>query len=215
MPTNIGFRAASTLTCSALTAWNGLFGIPGKVPKEGDIVVTQGTGGVSIAALQFAVAAGAQVLATTSSDAKAKRLKDLGAMTVINYRKMINWGEEIRKLTPYGRGADFIIDIGGITTLGESLKAVREEGVVVVAGIIGGDETIEPPSIMESLWKVCTIRGACLGSRTQFRQMNEFIESRKIQPAYDEDVFSWHEAKEAFRYVEDQQHFAKAVIDIP
>lgn len=215
MPSNIDFRAASTLPCSALTAWNGLFGIPGKLPKAGDIVVTQGTGGVSVAALQFAVAAGAQVLATTSSEAKAKRLRELGATNVINYRTTPKWGEEIRKLTPYGRGADFVVDIGGITTLGESLKAVRVDGVVVVAGLVGGDEAAEPPSIMETMWKVCTLRGVILGSRAQFREMNEFIQDHKIKPAYDERVFSWLEAKGAFQYVDDQKHFAKAIIDIP
>lgn len=103
-PTTLNPIEASTLTCAAVTAWNSLYGITDKALKPGNIVLTQGTGGVSIAALQFAIASGATVIATTSSEAKAKKLKELGAHHVINYKETPNWGEEAKKLTPGGNG---------------------------------------------------------------------------------------------------------------
>ena len=95
---------ASTLSCAPLTAWNALYGLVGRALKPGDVVLTQGTGGVSIAALQFALAAGATVIATTSSADKEKKLKELGAHHIINYKNTPNWGEEAKKLTPGGLG---------------------------------------------------------------------------------------------------------------
>lgn len=147
MPKNLSYEQAATLTCSGLTAWNALYG-GGKGPKKGDTILTQGTGGVSIAALQvrkdstipinsishvfnvlakshqFASAAGATVISTTSSDAKAERLKTLGATHVINYRTDEKWGTTARSLSGKGSGISNVIDVGGLSTIAESMKAV-------------------------------------------------------------------------------------------
>jgi NADPH:quinone reductase-like Zn-dependent oxidoreductase len=103
-PATLNEIEASTLTCAPLTAWNSLYGLTERALRPGDVVLTQGTGGVSLAALQFAVAAGATVIATTSSASKAEKLKKLGAHHIINYKENPNWGEEAKKLTPGGEG---------------------------------------------------------------------------------------------------------------
>lgn len=213
-PVNVSFREASTLTCSALTAWNALFGLEGKQPKPGDCILTQGTGGVSIAALQFAVACGANVIATTGSDEKADRLKKLGAAHVINYKSDASWGQTAKSLTPNGRGVDHVVDIGGQSTLEQSLLAVRTDGLITLAGVIGHSENAKPVELLSILWGHCTARGVVLGSRTQFREMNGFIEDRGIRPVVDDHVFRWREVKEAYTFVQEQRHFGKAVVDI-
>ncbi|KAI9739027.1 MAG: hypothetical protein M1834_007239 [Cirrosporium novae-zelandiae] len=216
MPSNLSFLEASTLTCSALTAWNALYGLPSKAVKKGDVVLTQGTGGVSIAALQFAVAAGATVIATTSSDAKAVRLTSLGARTVINYKTHPNWGEEAKRLTPNGKGVDIVVDIGGLNTLPESLKAVSAGGLVIVGGLVAGigSKFGSPPTLLECLWKVCTVRGIVLGTKVQFRDMVAQIESKGIKPVVDEKVFGLKDVKEAYQFLKQQKHFSKVVIEI-
>lgn len=117
MPKNLNFLEGATLTCAALTAWNGLYGLESRALKPGDTVLTQGTGGVSIFALQFAKAAGATVIATTSSAKKAETLKKLGADHVINYKEDANWGETAKKLTADGQGVTHILEVGGPTTM--------------------------------------------------------------------------------------------------
>jgi NADPH:quinone reductase-like Zn-dependent oxidoreductase len=117
MPSNLDFLQGSTLTCAGLTAWNGLYGLESRGLKPGDWVLTQGTGGVSMFAVQFAKAAGAKVIATTSSAAKGEKLKSLGADHVINYKEVSNWGEEAKKLTPGGRGVQHILEVGGPNTM--------------------------------------------------------------------------------------------------
>ncbi|KAJ8123701.1 hypothetical protein ONZ43_g409 [Nemania bipapillata] len=135
-PSNLSHTQAATLTCSGLTAWNALMGCKGHEVKQGDWVLVQGTGGVSIAALQIAIAAGANVIATTSSDAKAERLRALGAAHVLNYRMTSTWGEEAKALTPNGRGVDHVVDVVGPSALPESLKAVRQDGLVTLTGMV-------------------------------------------------------------------------------
>jgi NADPH:quinone reductase-like Zn-dependent oxidoreductase len=156
-PKNLTFREAATLTCSALTAWNGLYGLQGRTVMPGDVVLTQGTSGVSIFALRvsvwtldsgfrrgshesakFAKAAGATVIATTSSDAKAEALKNLGADHVINYKTDSNWGETAKRLTSGKVGVDHVIKVGGPNTLAQSLKAVKLEGLVTIIGYLQG-----------------------------------------------------------------------------
>jgi NADPH:quinone reductase-like Zn-dependent oxidoreductase len=117
MPSNLDFLQGSTLVCAGLTAWNGLYGLESRSLKPGDWVLTQGTGGVSMFAVQFAKAAGAKVIATTSSAAKGDKLKALGADHVINYKEVENWGEEAKKLTPGGRGVQHILEVGGPNTM--------------------------------------------------------------------------------------------------
>lgn len=210
MPKNLSFEEAATLTCSGLTAWNALFG-GGKTLGKNDTVLTQGTGGVSVAALQFAHASGATVISTTSSGAKAARLIELGALHTINYRVNPNWGETAKSLTKDGVGISNVIDVGGLSTLAESLKAVKVQGMVTLTGVLGDGE---PPNIMDTLWRVCSVRGVILGSKRQFEEMVKFVEKHDIKPVVNERVFGFDEAKEAFAWIDEQKHFSKVVIKI-
>ena len=135
MPSNLNFVEGATLTCAGLTAWNALYGVEGKRLMPGQWVLTQGTGGVSIFALQFAKAAGAKVISTTSSKEKEERLKKLGADHVINYKEDANWGETAKKLTG-GVGVDHIIEVGGPSTVRNSLKAIKFEGIISIIGYL-------------------------------------------------------------------------------
>lgn len=213
-PKNLSAEEASTLSCAALTAWNALYGLPGKALKPGDVVLTQGTGGVSLFAVQFAAAAGATIIATTSSDEKAERLKGLGAHHVINYKADRNWGETAKKLTADGLGADHILEVGGPTTMAQSLKACKIDGVITIIGFLGGGQGKDEPSFMECLSNLCTVRGILVGSRLQFEEMNKAIEANNIKPVVDEKVFRFDEAKEAYQYMWDQKHFGKLVIKV-
>ncbi|KAF6229298.1 hypothetical protein HO133_007414 [Letharia lupina] len=213
MPSTLNFQQGSTLPCAALTAWNGLYGIEGKSLKPGDTVLTQGTGGVSMFTLQFAKAAGARVISTTSSDAKAEVLKKLGADHVINYKTDENWGETAKKLTPGGIGCAHVIEVGGPKTMAQSLKAIRPEGTISIIGFLGGFSK-DQPSFLDCLNNICTVRGVLVGSRQQFEQMNEAIDANGIKPVVDEKVFGLEETKEAYQYMWDQKHFGKLTIKI-
>lgn len=138
MPKNLEFREAASLSCAGVTAWNALYGQAGegKQVRPGDWVLTIGTGGVSIFAVQFAKAAGAKVVSTTSSPAKAELLRKLGADVVINYQETEKWGEEAKRVS--GGGVDFVVEVGGPRTFGQSLKAVRIGGCVTAIGFVGG-----------------------------------------------------------------------------
>ncbi|KUJ11637.1 GroES-like protein [Mollisia scopiformis] len=213
MPKNLSFEEAATLTCSGLTAWNALFGDRGVESLNGKAVLTQGTGGVSVAALQFANAAGATVISTTSSDAKAARLKSLGAANTINYRTSPNWGEVSKSLSPNGEGFYNIVDVGGLSTLSESFKAVAVNGTIALTGVLG-EAGEEKPDIMDALWRVCSVRGLFLGTRDQFNDMVKFIEENDVRPVFDEKVFGLGELEEALMYLEEQKHFSKVVIRV-
>ncbi|KAL8778078.1 MAG: hypothetical protein Q9213_007574 [Squamulea squamosa] len=213
MPATIDFKEASTLSCAAVTAWNGLYGLESKALRPGDTVLTQGTGGVSIFALQFAKAAGARVIATTSSAAKADTLRKLGADTVINYKDDPNWGETAKNASPHGLGVDHILEVGGPVTMVQSLKACKPEGVISIIGFLGGMGK-EQPSFMECLSNVVTVRGVVVGSKLQFQQMNEAIDASGIKPVVDEKVFALEELKEAYQYMWDQKHFGKLTVKI-
>lgn len=214
MPKGLSVEEASTLSCAAVTAWNALYGLKSNALKPGDVVVTQGTGGVSLFAVQFASAAGATIISTTSSDEKAKKLKDLGAHHVINYKSDPNWGETAKKLTPGGLGADHVIEVGGPTTMTQSLKAIKMEGVITIIGFLGGSGEKNQPSFLNCLSNLCTARGILVGSRVQFEEMNQAIEANKIKPVVDQKFFKFEEAKEAYQYMWDQKHFGKLVIKV-
>ncbi|OJJ99724.1 hypothetical protein ASPACDRAFT_60558 [Aspergillus aculeatus ATCC 16872] len=214
MPSSLSFVEASTLTCAALTAWNALFGLSSRAPKKGDVVLVQGTGGVSVIALQFALAAGATVIATTSSDTKAQRLQALGAHHVLNYRRNPKWGKSARQLTPDGKGVHLVVDVGGLSTVSQSLKAVRPEGVIAMTGLLGGAPDSNVNTLIDCLVNLCTVRGVLLGTREQFEEMNRFIEEHRIQPAIDERVFGFEEVEEAYQYMDEQRHFSKVCVRI-
>jgi len=213
MPKNLDFVEASTLTCAAVTAWNALYGLESRALKAGDTVLTQGTGGVSLFALQFALAAGCTVIATTSSEAKAKKLKELGAHHVINYKEDPNWGETAKKLTPDGEGVHHIVEVGGPSTMTNSLAAVRIEGVISIIGFVGGFPK-DQPGFIEALQHTCTVRGIVVGSKLQFEDMNRAIEATDLKPVVDPKTFGLEQLKDAFNYMWDQNHFGKVVIKV-
>ncbi|KAI9848093.1 MAG: hypothetical protein M1837_001195 [Sclerophora amabilis] len=230
LPSNLNWLEGSTLSCAALTAWNALYG--NRPLKAGDTVLTQGTGGVSIFAVQvhkspeprhcplsankqsqFALAAGATVIATTSSDEKAQTLKKLGAHHVLNYKTDPNWGETAKSLTPGQAGVNYVIEVGGPNTQAQSLKSIATEGIITIIGFLGGTSK-DQPAFLEALTKVCTIRGAYVGSRQMFEDMNQAIEVNGIKPVIDQKVFGLDEVKEAYQYMWDQKHFGKICIKI-
>ena len=152
---------------------------------------------------QFAKAAGARVIATTSSDAKTALLKKLGADHVLNYKSDPNWGETAKKLTYTGRGVDHVIEVGGPTTIAQSFQAIRPGGVITVIGFIGG-QTKDMPSFLEVLQHTCIVRGALVGSRVLFEDMNRAIDATGLKPVVDEKVFELAELKEAYQYMVSQ-----------
>ncbi|KAH6676614.1 hypothetical protein B0J14DRAFT_560903 [Halenospora varia] len=212
MPPSLNWLEAATLPCAALTAWNGLYGL--KPLQPGQVVLTQGTGGVSIFAVQFAKAAGATVIATTSSKEKADILKKLGADHVLNYKEDPNWGEKAKALTPGGEGVDHVLEVGGPATMKQSLNAIKIDGVISIIGFLGGVRGEDAPGFLDCLMKICTVRGLLVGNRVQFEEMNRAIEANKIKPVVDEKVFTLEETKEAYQYMWDQKHFGKLTIKI-
>lgn len=211
IPKNLSCEEAATLPCSALTAWNALYGY---APiKPGSWVLVQGTGGVSMFAIQFALAAGATVIATTSSDAKAATLRRMGVEHIINYTRDRKWGETARKLTPVGLGCDHIIEVGGPATIRQSFECVARGGVISVIGFLAG-QTHGPddPTFLEPLVRACVVRGVEVGSRQQLEDMIKAIESQDIKPVLDEVKFSLHELKQVYRRVWNREHFGKVVI---
>jgi NADPH:quinone reductase-like Zn-dependent oxidoreductase len=212
-PATLDWLQAATLTCNWKTAWNTLFGLRGHEAGPGSWVLVQGTGGVAVATLQLAVAAGVSVVATTSSDAKAERLVALGAQGTVNYRTTADWGAAARELTPGGRGFDIISDVGGNETLPQSFAAVRPGGIVTVVGGVGDSEAPPVPMFSVALYS-CLLRGFLGGSRSQLRQVVQFIDDKKIKPVYDDKVFELADSKAAYRHLKEKRHFAKVVIRI-
>lgn len=214
MPEHLSFREASTLPCAAVTAWNALYGLPGKALKAGDTVLTLGSGGVSLFTMQLAVAAGATVIATTSSTAKEERLKALGAKHVINYKEDDEWGTTAKALANAGEGVDFVVEVGGATTLSQSVSAIRAEGVIAIVGSIGSDVGAAGDPGLLSVWaNNCIARGLAVGSRAHFEAMNRALTAGKIRPVVYEKVFELEELQEAYQCVLEQRGFGKVVVD--
>tara|TARA_R110002050_G_scaffold1244_5_gene8833 strand:+ start:138711 stop:139718 length:1008 start_codon:yes stop_codon:yes gene_type:complete len=198
---------ASTLTTAALTAWRALMCFD--TLKAGDTVLLQGTGGVSIFALQFAKMVGAKVIATSSSDQKLERLKDMGADHVINYRTEPDWGERAKTLNG-GFGVDHVVDIGGGQTLEHSLNAVRIGGQISLIGILSG-QTCEI-NIVKAFIKQVRLQGVLVGSRSQQVDMIKAIEINQLKPVIDK-VFSLDDMVAAFEYQESNRHFGKICLE--
>lgn len=199
---------ASTLTTAALTSWRAL--MSDDALKPGDTVLVQGTGGVSIFALQFAKMAGATVIATSSSDEKLDKLKTLGADHLINYKKTANWGEVAREITD-GRGVDHIVEVGGPATLNQSMLAARVGAHISVIGILtglGGEV-----SIVTALVKQLRLQGLIVGNRTQQQEMVKAIDANNMRPIVDK-VFPLENIVEAFRYQETNKHFGKICLEM-
>ena len=202
-PSHLTGVEAATLPCAAVTAWHALFEEGSLYP--GDTVLVQGTGGVSLFALQFAKAAGCRVIITSSSDEKLAKARLLGADETINYRANPDWDDAARNLTARS-GVDHVIEVGGSDTLPRSLKAVRMAGTVSVIGALSGAaNSVNPTSILMNSIRV---QGIFVGSRAMFERMNRSIQTQKMKPVVDR-VFPFTEFREALRYMEAQQHFGK------
>jgi NADPH:quinone reductase-like Zn-dependent oxidoreductase len=205
IPDHLSYEEAATLPCAAVTAWNALV-VSGRL-RAGETVLTLGTGGVSIFALQFAKMHGARVVITSSSDEKLERAKGLGADETINYRRDPEWDKAVLQLTE-GIGVDHVIELGGAGTLAQSLNAVRVGGHVALIGVLASGAGVDPRRI---LMKSVRVQGVFVGSRLMFEEMNRAIEINDLHPAIDR-VFPFEEAREALRYMESAAHFGKIVI---
>jgi NADPH:quinone reductase-like Zn-dependent oxidoreductase len=199
-PDHLSWEEAATLPCAALTAWNALFWSGGLRP--GESVLVQGTGGVSVFALQFAKMAGARVIATSSSAAKLDRVKSLGADELINYKTTPDWDKEVRDLTG-GVGVDHIVEVGGAGTLPLSIRAVRRGGHIALIGVLTGGGEIDPRPV---LMKAIRLQGIYVGSREMFEEMNRAISLAELRPVID-TVFGFEEIAAAMRYLESGAHF--------
>ncbi|EIW56493.1 NAD-P-binding protein [Trametes versicolor FP-101664 SS1] len=209
IPEHLSYEEASTLPCAAVTAYNALLG-PNPL-KGGDVVLVQGTGGVSIFGLQLAVASGATVIVTSSSDEKLKIAKSLGATHIINYKTTPNWDEEALKITN-GRGVDHILEVGGPGTIIKSANAIRYGGTISIIGFIAGQADVSTLPL-KILGKAAVVRGILVGSRTQFEDMNRLITAVQLKPVVDK-VFAFEELRKAYEYQESQQHVGKVVVKV-
>jgi len=205
-PPGLSDEEAATLPCAGLTAWTAL---TGAVPiRAGHTVLVQGSGGVSIFALQLARGVGATVLATTSSPAKAARLEALGAAQVVNYAEEPEWGKRIRALTG-GRGVDRVVEVGGPGTIAQSLRAVAVGGEIASIGFLSS----ENPGIDFFQLKAsgATFRNIAVGDRTGLAELVRAVDMMRLTPIIDR-VFDFEDAKAAFAHLESGQHFGKVVI---
>jgi NADPH:quinone reductase-like Zn-dependent oxidoreductase len=205
-PDHLSFEEAATLPCAGLTAWRAV-AIEAPV-GPGDIILVQGTGGVSIFALQFAKARGAKVIATSSSDEKLARAKALGADFAINYRTTPDWGKEALKLTG-GRGVDVVVEVGGEKTLTQSLTAARVGGSIVIIGVLSGfTDTIAIPLLFS---KNLRLLGITVGSREQFAGMAASIAQWKLKPVVDR-AYPFAEVPAALEHMKAGAHFGKICV---
>jgi NADPH:quinone reductase-like Zn-dependent oxidoreductase len=208
-PAGLSAVESATLTCAGVTAWRALI-TDGHV-RPGDAVLIQGTGGVSLFALQFAKAAGATVIATSSSADKLARLQGLGADHVINHREVEKWGQAVLDLTG-GLGVDHIIEVGGPNTLPQSLVAARTGAHLAIIGAVAGFKTDQMPfAIVQA--KRLRLQGVTVGSRRDQIEMVRAIDAHDIRPVVDR-TFPLDQLADAFRYLQSGKHFGKICIDI-
>ena len=207
IPEALSYEEAATLPCAAVTAWNALFAQGPVLP--GQTVLTLGTGGVSMFAVQFAHAAGARVIVTSSSQDKLDQALALGAAEGIDYRAEPEWQDAVQRLTG-GRGVDHVIELGGAGTLARSIRAARIGGSVHMIGVITGAAEIDPMPIMR---RGLTVRGVFVGSREMFEAMNRAIAYHDLHPVIDR-IFPFADAAAAYRHLESQAHVGKVVIRV-
>jgi NADPH:quinone reductase-like Zn-dependent oxidoreductase len=205
IPSHLSFEEGATLPCAGVTAWHAL-AVSGKV-KEGDTVLTLGTGGVSIFALQIAKLFGARVIATSSSNEKLERVRSLGADHTINYREEPDWDKAVRELTN-GAGVDHVIEVGGTGTLSKSVKSVRTGGHIALIGALDMSGRFNPVPIF---MKAIRVQGIFVGSRNMFEDVNAAFEKNNSHPVIDSE-FAFDDARAAFRHMQDGSHFGKIVI---
>ncbi len=207
IPDNYSYAEAATLPCAALTAWRALL-VEGNL-QAGDSVLIEGTGGMSIFALQLAKMAGAKVYATTSSNEKAERLKAMGAEAVVNYREDERWGKTISRMT--NGGVDLVLDVGGGSTMKQSIEAAAIGGFIASIGILGNGRKGEI-TFPKLFFKHLRLVGLAVGSRAMQEKMVDAINISGLKPIIDKS-FGLEELADAFRYQESGQHFGKIVVE--
>lgn len=207
-PDHLTDEEASTLPCAAVTAWSALVTDGGV--KAGDTVLVQGTGGVSLFALQFAHLLGARVIATSSSDEKLARVREMGASDLLNYREVPDWGTKAKELTG-GMGVDNVVEVGGAGTLQQSLRAVRFGGTISLIGNLSGTAT--EILLTHIFMQRVRVNGIFVGHRESFEAMNRAIAQHRLRPVVDR-VFPLEEARAAFEHMAAGGHFGKIVIRI-
>lgn len=207
IPEHLSFQEAATLPCAAVTAWNALQA--GDL-KPGGTVLIQGTGGVSIFAMQFARMRGAKVLGISGSREKLQRAFDLGLDAGINYNDVPDWDRWVIEQT--GEGVDLVVEVGGLGTLPRSLRALRMGGTISQVGVLTGLESPEPLPIPAILHKQAHIRGIYVGSRQDFLDMNRAISLTQFRPIGED--FPWMQARAVLTRMEERSHFGKLVMTI-
>jgi NADPH:quinone reductase-like Zn-dependent oxidoreductase len=206
IPDHLSFEEASTLPCAGVTAWNAL--TAGNLQPSSTVLI-QGTGGVSIFALQLAKLRGLRVLGISSSDAKLERACSLGLDDGFNYGETSAWDRWVLEQTN-SEGVDLVVEVGGVGTLARSLRAVKMGGLIAQIGVLSGPS--EPIPIPMILHKQANIRGIYVGSRHHFEEMNKAITAAKLRPVF--ESHAWTEAAEVFREMESATHFGKLVLKV-
>ncbi len=207
-PASLSDIEVATLPCAAVTAWSAL--VEWGQVTAGDTVLVQGTGGVSIFALQLAQMLGARVIATSSSEEKLEKVRAMGAWATLNYAEDPQWGKSVRRLTD-GRGVDHIVEVGGAGTLTQSLRAVTAGGTISVIGVLSGISS--EINIIPVLMQHVRLQGILVGSREAFERMNRAIENNEVKPVIDR-VFGFDDVPDAFASMASGAHFGKICIAI-
>ena len=206
VPPSLSDAEAASLPCAATTAWNSL--MASRQLKPGQTVLLQGTGGVSLFAMQFALMAGARVIVTSGSEEKLERVRAMGACATVNYRSNPEWATHVLELTG-GRGVDHVVEVGGPGSFSQSLKALRPAGHIHVIGYLGGTEgAINPLDIFR---KQATVRGIPVGSRAMLEALVAAFARSQLRPVLDR-TFHWTEVSQALRYLHSGKHFGKIVL---
>lgn len=206
VPKHLSDVEAACLPCAGVTAWHALF--EERPARPGNTVLIQGTGGVSVFALQFAAAAGLAPVVISSSDEKLAFARDLGAAHTINYRQQPEWEKAVLSIVP--EGVDYVVEVGGTGTIGHSLRAVRMGGMIAVIGALSGaSPSIDPRAILMNTLRV---QGIYVGSRAMFERMNAAIELHRIRPVVDR-VFPWLDVREAMKFMKEQSHLGKICLE--
>lgn len=207
IPEHLSYQEAATLPCAAVTAWNALQA--GDI-KPGSTVLVQGTGGVSIFALQFARMRGAKVLGISGNNEKLQRAYELGLDVGLNYNEYPEWDRWAVEQT--GEGVDLVVEVGGLGTLPRSLRAIRMGGTIAQVGVLTGATPTEPMPIAAILHKQARLRGIYVGSRQDFLEMNRAISLTQLRPVGED--FPWVQAREVLARMEEATHFGKLVMTI-
>jgi len=202
VPAHLDWEEAATLPCAAVTAWNAIHDLP-----AGSRVVVQGTGGVSLFALQLAKAAGMEVLATSSSPEKLKKAKQLGADALVNYQENPEWSRPVRAWAR--EGVDCVVEVGGAGTLDQSLRCLKPGGKVAMIGILAGNSA--PINVLPILMQQLRVQGVLVGNRDDFEAMNRLVSGAGIRPVLDR-CLPYEQAPQAWERLASGRHLGKVVI---